>query len=88
MCFKFPVKGVNFYGPNSEFVVSGSDCGHIFFWDKEGEDIVHMVKGDDNGVVNCLEPHPNLPMLATSGTGIRVSTIYKMRSKQTQQDNF
>ena len=30
-------------------------------------DIVHMVKGDDNGVVNCLEPHPNLPMMATSG---------------------
>lgn len=61
------VKGVNFYGPNCEFVVSGSDCGNIFFWDKEGEDIVHMVKGDENGVVNCLEPHPNLPMLATSG---------------------
>lgn len=23
---------VTFYGPRSEFVVSGSDCGHIFFW--------------------------------------------------------
>lgn len=66
-CNSQTVKGVNFYGPNCEFVVSGSDCGNIFFWDKEGEDIVHMVKGDENGVVNCLEPHPNLPMLATSG---------------------
>ncbi|CAN0384677.1 unnamed protein product, partial [Hapterophycus canaliculatus] len=28
------VKQVNFYGPRSEFVVSGSDCGHIFLWDK------------------------------------------------------
>lgn len=28
---------------------------------------MHVVKGDDNGVVNCLEPHPNLPMMATSG---------------------
>ena len=65
--FMFTVKGVNFYGPNSEFVVSGSDCGHIFFWDKEGEDIVHMVEGDVEGVVNCLEPHPNLPIMATSG---------------------
>ena len=44
------VKGVNFYGSNSEFIVSGSDCGHIFFWDKEGEDIVHVAKGDENGV--------------------------------------
>lgn len=66
-CNSQTVKGVNFYGPNSEFVVSGSDCGHIFFWDREGEDIVHMVKGDVEGVVNCLEPHPNLPTLATSG---------------------
>ena len=28
------VKGVNFYGANSEFVVSGSDCGNVFFWSK------------------------------------------------------
>jgi WD repeat-containing protein 42A len=28
------VKGVNFYGPHSEYVISGSDCGNIFFWSK------------------------------------------------------
>lgn len=28
--FIITVKGVNFYGPKSEFVVSGSDCGHIY----------------------------------------------------------
>jgi len=61
------VKGVNFYGPNSEFVVSGSDCGNIFFWDKETERIVKLLDGDENGVVNVLEPHPNLPVMATSG---------------------
>lgn len=66
--FEYLVKGVNFYGPQSEFIVSGSDCGHIFFWDKEGEDIVHMMEGDVQGVVNCLEPHPNLPYFATSGS--------------------
>jgi WD repeat-containing protein 42A len=49
------VKGVNFYGPECEFIVSGSDCGTIFFWDKEGEDIVHVVvEGDVNGVVSFL----------------------------------
>ena len=86
LCFHSSVKGVNFYGVESEFVVSGSDCGHIFFWSREGEDIVHIVEGDENGVgkglpfnisvedktilistVNCLEPHPNLPWMATSG---------------------
>lgn len=61
------VKGVNFYGPHSEFVVSGSDCGNIFLWDKDTENIVQFMKGDDGGVVNVLEPHPYGPVLATSG---------------------
>lgn len=61
------VKGVNFYGPKSEYVVSGSDCGHIFIWDKESENVVQFLKGDEGGVVNVLEPHPSMPFLATSG---------------------
>nr|XP_040028000.1 DDB1- and CUL4-associated factor 8 [Gasterosteus aculeatus aculeatus] len=61
------VKGVNFYGPRSEFVVSGSDCGHIYLWDKYSARIVQFMEGDRGGVVNCLEPHPNLPGMATSG---------------------
>lgn len=27
------VKGVNFYGTRSEFVMSDSNCGHIFIWE-------------------------------------------------------
>ncbi|KAM8727594.1 DDB1- and CUL4-associated factor 8 isoform 1-T2 [Acanthopagrus schlegelii] len=61
------VKGVNFYGPCSEFVVSGSDCGHIYLWDKYSARIVQFMEGDRGGVVNCLEPHPHLPGMATSG---------------------
>lgn len=61
------VKGVNFYGPRSEYVVSGSDCGHVFIWDKETEQVVQFLPGDEGGVVNVLEPHPYLPYLATSG---------------------
>ncbi|XP_033225639.1 DDB1- and CUL4-associated factor 8-like [Belonocnema kinseyi] len=61
------VKGVNFFGPKSEYVVSGSDCGNIFIWDKDTEAIVQWMPGDEQGVVNCLEPHPFVPVLATSG---------------------
>ncbi|KAL4229253.1 DDB1- and CUL4-associated factor 8 [Mactra antiquata] len=61
------VKGVNFYGPESEFIVSGSDCGHIFLWDKPTENIVQFMEGDEGGVINVLEPHPFAPVLATSG---------------------
>lgn len=45
------VKGVNFFGLRSEYVVSGSDCGHVFLWDKETEDIVQFLPADEEGVV-------------------------------------
>ncbi|XP_011162164.1 DDB1- and CUL4-associated factor 8 isoform X2 [Solenopsis invicta] len=61
------VKGVNFFGPNSEYVISGSDCGNIFIWDKNTEAVVQWMAGDKQGVVNCLEGHPHIPILATSG---------------------
>ena len=28
---------------------------------------MQALKGDESGVVNVLEPHPNFPILATSG---------------------
>ncbi|KAG5328834.1 DCAF8 factor, partial [Acromyrmex heyeri] len=61
------VKGVNFFGPKSEYVASGSDCGNIFIWDKNTEAVVQWMAGDKQGVVNCLEGHPHIPILATSG---------------------
>lgn len=54
----FPVKGVNFYGPCSEFVVSGSDCGHIYLWDKYSARIVQFMEGDRGGVVSPWGPRP------------------------------
>ncbi|KAL6649722.1 hypothetical protein ACP70R_013946 [Stipagrostis hirtigluma subsp. patula] len=60
------VKGVSFFGPNDEYVVSGSDCGHVFIWKKKGGELMRMMKGDKN-VVNCIEPHPLFPFMATSG---------------------
>lgn len=60
-------KGVSFYGPRSEYVVSGSDCSYIYIWDKKTESIVQWLVGDLSGVVNCVESHPKCPVLATSG---------------------
>lgn len=60
------VKGVNFFGPNCEYVVTGSDCGHIFIWKKEGGKLVRLVFGDRH-VVSQLEPHPHMPFMATCG---------------------
>ena len=48
----FTVKGVNFYGPRSEFIVSGSDCGNVFLWEKNSEKIVNYFQADKGGVVS------------------------------------
>uniref|UniRef100_A0A8C5MPW6 DDB1- and CUL4-associated factor 8 n=1 Tax=Leptobrachium leishanense TaxID=445787 RepID=A0A8C5MPW6_9ANUR len=82
------VKGVNFYGPNSEFVVSGSDCGHIFLWEKSSCQIVQFMDGDKGGVVNCLEPHPHLPVLATSGLDYDVKIWLPTAKEPTELDGL
>ncbi|XP_076961128.1 uncharacterized protein LOC143637682 [Bidens hawaiensis] len=60
------VKGVSFFGPNSEYVMSGSDCGHIFIWNKKDCKAVRVMEGDRR-IVNQVEPHPTIPVLASSG---------------------
>ncbi|POO01551.1 WD repeat containing protein [Trema orientale] len=60
------IKGVSFFGPNDDYVLSGSDCGHIFIWSKKGAKLVRLMKGDQR-VVNHIEPHPHMPFFATCG---------------------
>ncbi|VEL32873.1 unnamed protein product [Protopolystoma xenopodis] len=61
------VKGVSFFGPNSEYIVSGSDDRYIYIWDRESEGLVQWILASQTGVVNAIEPHPSLPVLATAG---------------------
>ncbi|XP_068490515.1 uncharacterized protein [Phaseolus vulgaris] len=60
------VKGVNFFGPKCEYVVSGSDCGRIFVWKKKGGQLIRVMEADKH-VVNCIESHPHSMVLASSG---------------------
>ncbi|EFN54263.1 hypothetical protein CHLNCDRAFT_135819 [Chlorella variabilis] len=61
------VKGVSFLGRDDEFVMSGSDCGHIYVWERDSGVVQAVLKGDAD-TVNCLEPHPqHLLTMATSG---------------------
>ncbi|KAF6034633.1 DCAF8 [Bugula neritina] len=82
------VKGVNFYGPNSEYIVSGSDCGNVFFWDKTSSEPLQIQKGDEGGVVNVLEPHPHLPYLAVSGLDNSVKVFMPVGEKLTSMSKF
>uniref|UniRef100_A0A1A8N8Q8 Ddb1 and cul4 associated factor 6 n=1 Tax=Nothobranchius rachovii TaxID=451742 RepID=A0A1A8N8Q8_9TELE len=58
------IKESCFWGNN--FVMSGSDCGHIFIWDRHTAEHLMLLEAD-NHVVNCLQPHPYEPILASSG---------------------
>lgn len=78
------IKGVAWFTDN--FVLSGSDDGYVYGWDRDSEHIVMSLYADEGGVVsvtlfspevglmsqvNCMEPHPTSPFLATSGNSSR-----------------
>ncbi|CAF1102452.1 unnamed protein product [Rotaria sp. Silwood1] len=59
------IKEANFW--SDSYVMSGSDCGHIFIWNKFNGNIIRVIQADEH-VVNCVQPHPlNYPILASSG---------------------
>lgn len=60
------VKDVNFFGLNDEYVVSGSDCGNLFIWDRQTSAIVSILEADGE-IVNVVQGHPYETTLAVSG---------------------
>jgi len=60
------VKDVNFVGPQDELVASGSDDGNVFLWNKISGKLHDILEGDAS-VVNVIETHPYLPVIAVSG---------------------
>lgn len=57
---------MNFIGPEDEYVASGSDDGNFFMWDKMTGKL-HGIYDGDGSVVNVIESHPRLPLVACSG---------------------
>jgi nuclear receptor interaction protein len=60
------VKDVNFFGLDDEYIVSGSDDGNLFIWDRKTTQLVNILEGDGE-VVNVAQGHPYETMLAVSG---------------------
>ncbi|SPO24062.1 uncharacterized protein UTRI_03393_B [Ustilago trichophora] len=65
-CNKETVKDVAFAGGDDEYVISGSDDGNWFMWDKLTSEIKGIWHGDSS-VVNVMAMHPDLPVFAISG---------------------
>ena len=56
--FFLQIKEATFYGSN--YIVSGSDCGHMFVWDRKTAKLVNLLEADEH-VVNTIQPHPYDP---------------------------
>ncbi|KAH2176320.1 hypothetical protein KXW37_008798 [Aspergillus fumigatus] len=77
------VKDVNYFGLNDEYVVSGSDSGHIFIWDRKTTNLVNILEADSE-VVNVVQGHPYEPTIAASGID---NTIKIFSPDRHAQDN-
>ncbi|KAI8640122.1 WD40-repeat-containing domain protein [Parasitella parasitica] len=73
------IKDVDFFGPYGEYVVSGSDGGYLFVWDKKTSKIIQILQADRD-IVNVAKGHPTLPILAVSGIDA-TAKIFTPKSK-------
>lgn len=55
-----------FLGSNGEYVAGGSDDGRFFIWDRFSGEIL-LCRSADPDVLSCIQGHPTLPIIATSG---------------------
>eukprot|EP00884_Botryococcus_braunii_P023533 jgi/Botrbrau1/9864/Bobra.0080s0001.1 len=60
------IKEAVFVGDDDQYVAAGSDCGHVFIYETKTGRVVRALDADDD-VANCVQAHPLLPVLATSG---------------------
>eukprot|EP00184_Porphyridium_aerugineum_P002308 CAMPEP_0184699594 /NCGR_PEP_ID=MMETSP0313-20130426/5816_1 /TAXON_ID=2792 /ORGANISM="Porphyridium aerugineum, Strain SAG 1380-2" /LENGTH=846 /DNA_ID=CAMNT_0027158713 /DNA_START=233 /DNA_END=2773 /DNA_ORIENTATION=+ len=61
------IKEANFLGGRSQCVVSGSDDGRMFIWSKLTGELLCIMDGADEDVLNCVQPHPDYNLVASSG---------------------
>jgi len=88
-CNVATVKDVNFLGPSDEYVTSGSDDGNFFIWRKATGKIHGILEGDGS-VVNVIESHPHLPLIAVSGidTTVKLFAPAQGPSRFSRLDNI
>ncbi len=75
-CFLF-WKGVSFFGPRSEYVVSGSDCGHVFIWSKEDGKLQTFLFADETGLDEFKRVHTP-PLLLLSFYYLLITCLFSV----------
>ena len=60
------LKNAKFAGPNDDYIVTGSDSGHAFFFDRSSGAVTALLAADAT-ICNGVLPHPTLPVFCTYG---------------------
>lgn len=69
------IKEATFVGREGAVVACGSDQGRVFLFDSLTGDLLRVLWADRE-VANCVQCHPQLPVLATSG----MEDVVRLRS--------
>ncbi|CAH8585123.1 unnamed protein product [Schistosoma turkestanicum] len=75
------IKEANFFGSYGQYIVGGSDCGAFFIWDRNTTNIMRILKADSS-TVNCVQPHPSICLLASSG----IDSVVRIWSPNCEDD--
>jgi WD40 repeat protein len=60
------LKNARYAGPDDEYIVTGSDSGHAWIFQRDTGTVVSLL-GADSATCNGVVPHPNLPFFITYG---------------------
>lgn len=63
---KTDIKEATFYGLDDSHVMAAADSGRIYIYETFSGGCISALKADKE-IVNCVRPHPHLPVIATSG---------------------
>eukprot|EP00198_Chlamydomonas_reinhardtii_P013232 XP_001702569.1 predicted protein [Chlamydomonas reinhardtii] len=69
------IKEVGFIGSDDAVVAAGSDCGRVYLYDAASGAVLRALPADED-VANCVQCHPSLPVIATSG----IETVVRLWS--------
>ncbi|XP_013100604.2 WD and tetratricopeptide repeats protein 1 isoform X1 [Stomoxys calcitrans] len=79
------IKEANYFGNEGQFIVAGSDDGNFFIWERKSGNI-HSIYKADSAIVNCVLPHAELCLMATSGIDHDIKIWSPM--KENERPNF
>ncbi|GAX77513.1 hypothetical protein CEUSTIGMA_g4957.t1 [Chlamydomonas eustigma] len=75
------IKESVFVGRGDKVVACGSDDGRVYLYCSETGQLLSTLKADED-VVNCVQPHPQCAVLATSG----IESVVRLWSPDLQQE--